>query len=75
MEKCKRCKKEKIRNIKNNASSVYSPNRKMQEKSILILNVAYSSNCDRRLLKDDTGGAETISLGNEFHTLTTRLEQ
>jgi len=34
----------------------------------------YSSNCDRRLLKDDTDGAETISSGNEFHTLPTRLE-
>jgi len=33
----------------------------------------YSSNYDRRLLKDDdTVGAETISLGNEFHTLTVR---
>jgi len=35
----------------------------------------YSSNCDRRLLKDDTDGVETISLGNNFHTLTTRLEK
>jgi len=32
-----------------------------------------SSSCSIRFLKDDTEGAETVSLGNEFHILTTRL--
>jgi len=33
-----------------------------------------SSNFSKRLLKD-TEGAETISLGNEFHVCTLRLEK
>jgi len=34
----------------------------------------HSSSFSRRLLKDDTEGAETISLGDEFHIWTIRLE-
>jgi len=34
-----------------------------------------SSNFSKQLLKDDTEGAETISLGNEFHICTIWLEK
>jgi len=34
-----------------------------------------SSNVSKLLLKDDTEGAETISLDNEFHICTIRSEK
>ena len=34
-----------------------------------------SSNFSKRLLKDDTKGAQTISLGNEFHAKSTALSR